>query len=107
MFRFAGVAVSGRGRHRHNQVLPMMIFGVTALGMVMVPIGFQMLSLFAGKALLLSKMALLLASINGIKRVIYLIRHNAHSHTRWNDGHIACTHIDKFYHLMYSILLGT
>jgi hypothetical protein len=63
---------TGRARHRQQQMLPMMIFGVTALGMVMVPIGFQFLALIAGKALLLSKMALLLASINGIKRVIYL-----------------------------------
>lgn len=51
-------------------MLPMMVFGVTALGMVMVPIGFQFLAVIAGKALLLSKMALMLASLNGIKRVI-------------------------------------
>lgn len=35
----------------------------------MVPIGFQLLAVLGGKALLLSKMALLLASINGLKRV--------------------------------------
>lgn len=60
----------GRARHRNrNQMLPMMVFGITALGMVMVPLGFQFLAVLGGKALLLSKMALLLASINGIKRV--------------------------------------
>lgn len=36
---------------------------------IMVPIGFQLLAMLGGKALLLSKMALLLASINGLKRV--------------------------------------
>lgn len=46
-----------------------MMFGVTALGAILVPMGFQMLSIVSGKALLLAKMALLLASINGLKRV--------------------------------------
>lgn len=35
----------------------------------MVPIGFQLLAVLGGKALLLSKLALLLASINGLRRV--------------------------------------
>lgn len=62
-------AIVGRARHRRNQMLPMMAFGITALGMVLVPMGFQFLAVLGGKALLLAKMALLLASINGIKRV--------------------------------------
>lgn len=53
-------------------MLPMMVFGVTALGMVVVPIGFQFLAMLGGKALLLSKMALLLASVNGLKRVFFI-----------------------------------
>lgn len=55
-------------RHRYNMIITMM-FGVTALGAILVPMGFQMLSIVSGKALLLAKMALLLASINGLKRV--------------------------------------
>lgn len=62
------VIVTGRHRHR-NQMLPMMLFGITALGVITVPMGFQMLAIVAGKALLLAKMALLLASMNGLKRV--------------------------------------
>ncbi|XP_013109458.2 uncharacterized protein LOC106088483 [Stomoxys calcitrans] len=61
----------GTARHRHqryNMMLTMM-FGVTAFGAVLVPMGFQFLSIVSGKALLLAKMALLLASINGLKRV--------------------------------------
>ncbi|XP_017849342.1 uncharacterized protein LOC108604395 [Drosophila busckii] len=55
-------------RQRFNMIITMM-FGVTALGAILVPMGFQMLSVVSGKALLLAKMALLLASINGLKRV--------------------------------------
>lgn len=47
----------------------MMAFGMTAMGLIIVPMGFQFLAVLAGKALLLSKMALLLASINGLKKV--------------------------------------
>lgn len=63
-------SMSSIARHRNrNQMLPMMAFGMTAVGLVMVPMGFQFLAVLAGKALLLSKMALLLASINGLKKV--------------------------------------
>lgn len=62
-------AETGRARHRRNQILPILVFGMTALGMMIVPIGFQLLAVLGGKALLLSKMALLLASINGLRRV--------------------------------------
>lgn len=45
----------------------------------MVPIGFQLLAVLGGKALLLSKMALMLASINGLKRVSGVM-YTAHVH---------------------------
>lgn len=51
-------------------MLPMMILGVTALGALSIPMGFQFLSIVSGKALLLAKMALIMAIINGAKRVI-------------------------------------
>lgn len=57
---------------RRNQMLPMMILGVTALGAFTIPMGFQFLSIISGKALLLAKMALMMAVINGAKRVIFI-----------------------------------
>uniref|UniRef100_A0A182LT31 Uncharacterized protein n=1 Tax=Anopheles culicifacies TaxID=139723 RepID=A0A182LT31_9DIPT len=58
------------GRHRRRQqMIPMMIFGVTVFGMFIIPIAFQFLTALSGKAFLMAKLALLLASINGLKRV--------------------------------------
>ncbi|XP_058823189.1 uncharacterized protein LOC131684370 isoform X2 [Topomyia yanbarensis] len=61
--------VEGRHRHRRQQMIPMMIFGVTVFGMFVIPMGFQFLAALSGKAFLMAKLALLLASINGLKRV--------------------------------------
>ncbi|XP_037868643.1 uncharacterized protein LOC110385501 isoform X2 [Bombyx mori] len=57
-----------RGRRRHH-MMTMMMFGVVSIGMVVVPMGFQFLAVLGGKALLLAKMALILASIQGLKKV--------------------------------------
>ncbi|XP_055525119.1 uncharacterized protein LOC129718387 isoform X2 [Wyeomyia smithii] len=62
-------AVEGRHRRHRHQMIPMMIFGVTVFGMFVIPIGFQFLAALSGKAFLMAKLALLLASINGLKRV--------------------------------------
>lgn len=79
-------------------MLPMMIFGMTALGMIMVPIGFQLLAMLGGKALLLSKMALLLASINGLKRV----RHSISTQSHWYELHF----IHYFPFLFWNSFIG-
>lgn len=50
-------------------MLPMMILGVTALGVVTIPMGFQFLAVISGKAFLFAKMALMLAIMNGAKKV--------------------------------------
>lgn len=47
----------------------MMLMGITIFLMVFVPMGFQFLAVLGGKAFLMSKLALLLASVNGLKRV--------------------------------------
>ncbi|XP_049277571.1 uncharacterized protein LOC125760962 [Anopheles funestus] len=64
------IAGESEGRHRRRQqMIPMMIFGVTVFGMFIIPIAFQFLTALSGKAFLMAKLALLLASINGLKRV--------------------------------------
>ncbi|CAB3237143.1 unnamed protein product [Arctia plantaginis] len=60
--------VEFRGRRRHH-MMTMMMFGVVSIGMVIVPMGFQFLAVLGGKALLLAKMALILASIQGLKKI--------------------------------------
>ncbi|XP_059046086.1 uncharacterized protein LOC131841778 [Achroia grisella] len=60
--------VEYRGRRRH-QMMTMMMFGIVSIGMVLIPMGFQFLAVLGGKALLLAKMALILASIQGLKKV--------------------------------------
>ncbi|XP_072940089.1 uncharacterized protein Osi23 [Epargyreus clarus] len=60
--------VEYRGRRRHH-MLTMMMFGIVSIGMVLVPMGFQFLAVLGGKALLLAKMALILASIQGLKKI--------------------------------------
>lgn len=53
-------------------MVPMAVLGVTAFGVFAVPMGFQFLLIVCGKAILISKMALLLSSINGSRRVSYI-----------------------------------
>lgn len=50
-------------------MMPLIIFATVALGMVLIPMGFQFLAVLGGKALLLSKMALILSSIQGLKKI--------------------------------------
>jgi O-antigen ligase len=56
-------------RRRHNQAFTMILMGIVIFLMFFVTLGFQFLATFGGKAFLMAKMALLLASINGIKKV--------------------------------------
>ncbi|XP_045535029.1 uncharacterized protein LOC106717753 [Papilio machaon] len=60
--------VESRGRRRHH-LMTMMMFGIVSIGMVLVPMGFQFLAVLGGKALVLAKMALILASIQGLKKI--------------------------------------
>lgn len=59
----------GRGRRKQNMMVSLMMFGVTAVGLIMVPMGFQFLAVLGGKALLLAKMALILTAIQGLKKI--------------------------------------
>ncbi|XP_050343454.1 uncharacterized protein LOC126768980 isoform X2 [Nymphalis io] len=91
--------VEYRGRRRHH-MLTMMMFGVVSIGMVLVPMGFQFLAVLGGKALLLAKMALILASIQGLKKIAasplsYGFYHSYppfdHYDKRSREGHVSST----------------
>ncbi|XP_025990090.1 uncharacterized protein LOC105197861 [Solenopsis invicta] len=62
--------VQGRGkRRRKNNLFPMMVMGLMIVGTILVPMGFQFLAVLGGKALILAKMALILSSIQGLKKI--------------------------------------
>lgn len=50
-------------------MMPMMMMGLMLLGSVFIPLGFQFLAVLGGKALILAKMALILSSIQGLKKI--------------------------------------
>ncbi|XP_077281155.1 DUF1676 domain-containing protein Osi23 [Temnothorax americanus] len=62
--------VQGRKRHRRrNYMFPAMMMGLLLMGSIIVPMGFQFLAVLGGKALILAKMALILSSIQGLKKI--------------------------------------
>ncbi|XP_071632931.1 uncharacterized protein Osi23 [Temnothorax longispinosus] len=62
--------VQGRKRQRRrNYMFPLMMMGLLLMGSILVPMGFQFLAVLGGKALILAKMALILSSIQGLKKI--------------------------------------
>ncbi|XP_028049117.1 uncharacterized protein LOC105829929 [Monomorium pharaonis] len=61
--------VQGRKRRRRHYMLPLMMMGLLLMGTILVPMGFQFLAVLGGKALILAKMALILSSIQGLKKI--------------------------------------
>ena len=59
----------GRRRRKAHGMMTMVMMGVMLMGTVLIPMGFQFLAMLGGKALLLAKMALMLSSIQGLKRI--------------------------------------
>lgn len=49
--------------------MPLMIFATIAMGMILVPMGFQFLAVLGGKALLLAILSLILTAIQGLKKI--------------------------------------
>ncbi|XP_033332659.1 DUF1676 domain-containing protein Osi23 [Megalopta genalis] len=58
-----------RNRRRHNHMVPLLMMGFVLMGSILIPMGFQFLAVLGGKALLLAKMALILSSIQGLKKI--------------------------------------
>ncbi|XP_043503555.1 uncharacterized protein LOC122525057 [Polistes fuscatus] len=63
--------VQGRRRRhkRRHHAMSLMMMGLLLMGSILVPMGFQFLAVLGGKALILAKMALLLSSIQGLKKI--------------------------------------
>ncbi|CAH0559013.1 unnamed protein product [Brassicogethes aeneus] len=61
--------IEGRRRKDRGDMSSILVFSMLAMGMIMVPLGFQFLAVLGGKAILLAKMALILASISGLKKL--------------------------------------
>ncbi|XP_072388005.1 uncharacterized protein Osi23 [Diabrotica undecimpunctata] len=59
----------GRNRRRQNMFSQLLTFALVAASFIVIPMGFQFLAILGGKALLLAKMALLLTSIQGLKKI--------------------------------------
>ncbi|GFG31499.1 hypothetical protein Cfor_11656, partial [Coptotermes formosanus] len=61
--------VQGRGRHHYKHLFPLMMMAFMKMMAILVPLGFQFMAVISGKALLLSKMALALASAQAMRKV--------------------------------------
>ncbi|KAB0802191.1 hypothetical protein PPYR_04377 [Photinus pyralis] len=82
----------GRHRRRRNHMMSLMMFGIIGMGMILVPMGFKFLAVLGGKALLLAKMALILSSIQGLKKVAksnlnYGLYHSSPAHPWHYERH--------------------
>lgn len=58
----------GRRRHQYRKVFPVLVTGFMILMSLMVPLGFQFMAMIGGKALLMSKVALIMASMYNFRR---------------------------------------
>lgn len=75
----------------------MLMFGLVAAGLIVIPMGFQFLAVLGGKALLLAKLALILTSIQGLKKIatsqlnygLYSTGHGGACKICFNDINIA------------------
>ncbi|KAK9882191.1 hypothetical protein WA026_019703 [Henosepilachna vigintioctopunctata] len=59
----------GRRKKENNMMVSLLVFAMIAVGLIVIPMGFQFLSVLGGKALLLAKLALILSSIQGLKKI--------------------------------------
>lgn len=63
-------SVEPRVRHRvRRSIFPAIFLGMAILGVITIPLGFHLLSMLGGKALVFAKMALLISGMSYIKRV--------------------------------------
>ncbi|VVC40173.1 Protein of unknown function DUF1676 [Cinara cedri] len=63
------VTVEGRRRHAYRKVFPIIVGTYMIMSAVLIPMGFMFMSTLGGKALLVSKMALMISLMSNIKKM--------------------------------------
>ncbi|KAK6632500.1 hypothetical protein RUM43_013267 [Polyplax serrata] len=86
--------VEGRGRRRDHRMLALMVMGFMIMASILIPTGFQFLTVLGGKSLLMAKMALIMSAISGLKKIATSNVGYGFYHTGTNDGH----HHDHVHH---------
>ncbi|XP_022175976.1 uncharacterized protein LOC111037619 [Myzus persicae] len=79
--------VEGRRRHAYRRVFPIIVGTYMIMSAVLIPMGFMFMSTLGGKALLVSKMALMVSLMSNIKKIFsyeyYVPPAPAASHHHW------------------------
>lgn len=63
------VSHPGRRRHAYKKVFPIIVGTYMIMSAVLIPLGFMFMSTLGGKALLVSKMALMISLMSNIKKI--------------------------------------
>jgi len=80
----------------------MMLMGFMVMASILIPMGFQFLTVLGGKSLLMAKMALIMSAINGLKKI-------ATSHVGYGfyhtapDGHHDHGHHHGFHDKLFKV----
>ncbi|CAI6348221.1 unnamed protein product [Macrosiphum euphorbiae] len=78
---------TGRRRHAYRRVFPIIVGTYMIMSAVLIPLGFMFMSTLGGKALLVSKMALMVSLMSNIKKIFsyeyYVPPAPAAGHQHW------------------------
>lgn len=78
---------AGRRRHAYRKVFPIIVGTYMIMSAVLIPMGFMFMSTLGGKALLISKMALIISLMSNIKKIFsyeyYVPSAPAQPHHHW------------------------
>lgn len=82
----------------------MMVMGFMIMASILIPMGFQFLTVLGGKSLLMAKMALIMSAINGLKKIAtshvgYGFYHTAPDGYHHDHGH----HHHGFHEKVYQV----
>lgn len=66
---FEMIIATGRRRHAYRKVFPIIVSTYMIMSAILIPLGFMFMSTLGGKALLVSKMALMVSLMSNIKKI--------------------------------------